>query len=250
MGVAEVPNRVGIHSPKKSSLLAQQLVREIVTEGLVAGDRLAPEAVMGKTYGVGRSTIREALRVLESQGVIRIKTGPGGGPVVAAFDASFLAANIGLHLQLSGATFRDVMRARLVIEPSIAAAAAEHGAGPALDALRETVDHSHAAANSHRLVAESANFHDLVAASSANPFFEYLLLALHRITEPFAQRLRYTGERRERLLEQHEEIIRAIESGDPERAASAMRVDLLDFFEYAEQEAPQLLDESIEWGNI
>ena len=47
MGEADVPNRVGIHSPKKSSLLAQQLVKEIVTEGLVAGDRLAPEAVMG-----------------------------------------------------------------------------------------------------------------------------------------------------------------------------------------------------------
>jgi GntR family transcriptional repressor for pyruvate dehydrogenase complex len=244
------PKGGGIRSPKKSALLAQQIVSEIVSNGLGAGDRLAPEAEMGATYGVGRSTIREALRVLESQGVVKIKTGPGGGPVVAPFDASFLATNIGLHLQLSGATFGDVMRARLVIEPSIAAAAASLGAGPALDALREVIEHSHDATNSVRLVAESANFHDLVAASSANPFFEYLLLALHRITEPFAQRLPYIGERRERLIRHHEQIIRAIESGDDQAAAAAMKEDILEFFDYAEQEAPHLLEEPIEWGNI
>ena len=67
MATAGMPNRVGIQSPKKSALLAQQIVREIVADGLEAGERLAPEAVMGETYGVGRSTIREALRVLESQ---------------------------------------------------------------------------------------------------------------------------------------------------------------------------------------
>ena len=250
MATADMPNRVGIQSPKKSALLAQQIVKEIVADGLKAGERLAPEAVMGETYGVGRSTIREALRVLESQGVIKMKTGPGGGPIVAPFDASFLAANIGLHLQLSGATFRDVMNARLVIEPSIAAAAANHQAEPALLALRSNVDQTNEADDTNRLVGESANFHDLVAVSSANPFFEYLLLALHRITEPFAQRLPYRGERRERLIGHHENIIAAIEAGDPDSAAAAMRADLLEFFDYIEEEAPALLDETIEWAKI
>ena len=119
-----------------------------------------------------------------------------------------------------------------------------------MDDLRATIDQSHEAVNSRRLVGESANFHDLVAASSANPFFEYLLVALHRITEPFAQRLPYNGERRERLLRHHEDIVRAIEAGEPAAAAAAMRADLLEFFDYAEQEAPLLLEEPIEWGNI
>lgn len=251
MAIVEGGARVSIQSQKKSTLLAQKIVNKIVDEGLGEGDRLAPEAEMCDYYGVGRSTIREALRLLENQGVIKIKTGPGGGPIVSGFDAGFLAGNIALHLQLSGATFRDVMNARMVIEPRIAASAAGQGRADAIGALRENVSHSHEASEDRGLlVAESARFHDLVAASSDNPFFEYLLLALHRITEPFAQRLSYHEERRERLIGHHEEILAAIEAGSPEKAAAAMEADLLEFFDYVEQEAPQLFDEPIEWSRI
>ena len=248
--------RAAIQSQKKSALLAQQIVDEIVNDGLVAGDRLPPEAEMSAYYGVGRSTIREALRVLESQGVITIKTGPGGGPVVAPFDAGFLAANIALHLQLSGATFRDVMNARLVIEPAIAGAAAELGDDDTLKALNSIVENSAslpetaAASVRQNLVTDSADFHDIVAAGSGNPFFEYLMMAIHRITEPFAQQLSYAGERRERLVRHHREIVEGIASGDRDVAAGAMRKDLLEFFDYVDQEAPGVLAEKIDWGRI
>ena len=237
-------------------MLAQQLVNEIVSDGLAPGDRLAPEAEMCANYGVGRSTIREALRVLESQGVITIKTGPGGGPVVAPFDAGFLAANIALHLQLSGATFRDVMNARLVIEPAIAGAAAELGDEDTLKVLNSIVENSGGLPDAmdesarQTLVTDSADFHDVVAAGSGNPFFEYLMMAMHRITEPFAQRLPYEGERRERLVRHHGEIVEGIASGDRDVAAGAMRKDLLEFFDYVDQEAPGLLDEKIDWGRV
>ncbi len=242
--------RAPVVSRKKSTVVAQRIVAEIVSSGLTPGERLPPEADMCESYGVGRSTIREALRVLESQGVITIKTGPGGGPIVAPFDAGFLAANMALHLQLSGATFRDVMNARLVIEPAIAGAAAEHGDPHTIKALRAVVEHDHSDADHDTLVSEAGDFHDIVAAGSGNPFFEYLLSALHRITEPFAQRLSYVGERRERLMVHHREIVEAIESGDRDVAAGMMRRDLLEFIDYAEAEVPQLLDELIDWGRV
>lgn len=244
-------DRSAIHSPKKSALVAQQIVSEVMAGGMVAGDRLPAEAVMCERYGVGRSTVREALRILENQGVVTIKTGPGGGPVLTEFDAGFLAANMALHLQLSGATLRDVMSARLVIEPAIAGAAAEVGDAATLATLRKIVAHSRdPEADRQTLVGESADFHDVVAAGSGNAFFEYLLLALHRITEPFAQRLPYEGAGRERLLHDHERILEAIEAGDRDGAAQAMRDDLLDFFDYAEEVAPQLLDEPITWTGV
>lgn len=240
-----------IQTRKKSVLLAQLIVDEIVTSGLSEGDRLAPEAEMCEVYGVGRSTIREALRVLENQGVITIKTGPGGGPVVSAFNAGFLAANIALHLQLSGATFRDVMNARLVIEPRIAAAAAREGRGDAMRELHDAVDSGRdSTVGRDHLVAQSAHFHDLVAASSDNPFFQYLLLALHRITEPFAKRLTYEGERRARLVQHHQDILDAIEARDPAAAEEAMRIDLLEFVDYVDSEAPRLFDEPIQWADV
>lgn len=244
------PGRAPIQARKKSTVVAQRIVGEIIASRLEAGDRLPPEADMCESYGVGRSTIREALRVLENQGVITIKTGPGGGPIVAPFDAGFLAANIALHLQLSGATFRDVINARLVIEPAIAGAAAEHGDEETLKALRAIVDRSLEDPDHDILVSDAGDFHDIVAAGSGNPFFEYLLRALHRITEPFAQRLPYVGDRRHRLVARHAELIEALESGDREVATGMMRRDLLVFIEYVESEAPQLLDEPIDWGRV
>lgn len=243
--------RYSINSPKKSALVAQQIVSEVMGGGMVAGDRLPAEAIMCERYGVGRSTVREALRILENQGVVTIKTGPGGGPMLTEFDAGFLAANMALHLQLSGSTFRDVMNARLVIEPAIAGAAAEKGDEQTLTALRKIVEHSQdTAADRETLVGESADFHDVVAAGSGNAFFEYLLLALHRITEPFAQQLPYEGERRERLVHDHERILAAIEAADRDGAAQAMRDDLLEFLDYAEEFAPRLLDEPITWAGV
>ena len=239
-----------IQGQKKSTVLSHHIVREIVAAELKPGDRLAPEAEMCADYGVGRSTIREALRILENQGVITIKTGPGGGPVVAGFDSGFLAANIALHLQLSGATFRDVMNARLVIEPAIAGAAAEFGDPETLEALEALVAQSHIEQDHDALVKGAGDFHDIVAAGSGNPFFEYLVHALHRITEPFARRLQYQGARRDRLVNHHAQIAEAVARGDRDVASGMMRRDLLEFLEYAEQEVPQLLDEKIDWGRV
>lgn len=241
----------GFQTPKKSNLVAQQIVNEIMTDGRKAGDRLPAEAEMCETYGVGRSTVREALRHLENQGVIRIKTGPGGGPVLVDFDAGFLATNMALHLQLSSATFRDIMNARLVIEPAIAGAAAENHTKETLKALQAVVGHSHDDIEDRdAVVAESGEFHDLVAFASGNPFFEYLMLALHRITEPFVKTLFYPVDRRERLVRDHQRIYDAIASGDRLSATAAMREDLLEFFAYVEEEVPALFDEAIDWSRV
>ena len=250
MNSNEGGSRPAIQSRKKSAVLAQAIVAEIVAGEMKAGDKLASEADMCASYGIGRSTMREALRVLENQGVITIKTGPGGGPVVTPFDAGFLAANVALHLQLSGATFRDIMSARLVIEPAIAGAAAEHGDAETLKTLEAIVESGHGDPDRDTLVAGAADFHDVVAAGSGNPFFEYLMMALHRITEPFARRMQYEGDWRERLLVHHAGIVEAIKSGDRDVAAGMMRMDLLDFFNYVEQEYPQLLDEKIDWAQV
>lgn len=246
----ETPVRDLFQGRKKSAVLAHYIVNEIVAQEMSAGDRLPAEAEMCAEYGVGRSTIREALRVLESQGVITIKTGPGGGPVVTPFDTAFLAANIALHLQLSGGTFRDIMDARMVIEPAIAGAAAERSDPELAERLMAVVDRCGEGAGHDGLIAGAADFHDLVAEGSGNPFFIYLMQAFHRITEPFALRLSYEGERRDRLVAHHAAIAEAIASGDRDVATDMMRQDLLEFFDYVEQEAPQLLGERIDWGRV
>src|SRR5262249_32700102 len=75
--------RTLVSRPKKTAMfLAQRIVAEIADRDLAAGSPLPAERDMLEDYGVARGTLREALRFLEIQGVITIKTGPGGGPLV------------------------------------------------------------------------------------------------------------------------------------------------------------------------
>lgn len=241
----------GFQTQKKSALVAQQIVNEIVEESMEVGDRLPAEAEMGEHYGVGRSTVREALRQLESQGVLRIKTGPGGGPVVREFDASFLAANMALHLQLSGARFRDVIDALSVIEPAIAGATAERRDPEILKGLEETMAViNDSSIDSNALITAAATFHDLLASGANNPFFEHLMQAIHHISEPFARRLGYDGGNREQLVSDHQRLFDAIVAGDRVQATNATRQRLLAFTTYVEAEVPHLLDEPVDWGRL
>ena len=75
---------VGSRPPKAAMLVAQRIVRDIVRGGLRPGDVLPPERAMLATYETGRGTLREALRLLEFQGVITLRPGPRGGPVPGA----------------------------------------------------------------------------------------------------------------------------------------------------------------------
>ena len=80
---------------------------------------------MLEKYQVGRASLREALRILEVQGIIAIRPGPGGGPMVAPFDSMNFARMTTLYLHLVGATYREVLEARIIMEPVMARLAAQ-----------------------------------------------------------------------------------------------------------------------------
>ena len=73
---------------KIPDILARRILRAIVDGRLEAGARLPAEAEMLASFGVGRASLREALRILETHGLIRIKSGPRGGPVVTELSES------------------------------------------------------------------------------------------------------------------------------------------------------------------
>src|SRR4051812_15785186 len=81
---------------KTSESVARDIARDIIEARLTTGDALPPETAMLQQYGVSRESLREALRLLEVQGLISIRRGPGGGPVVGTVDP----ANIGRVLTL------------------------------------------------------------------------------------------------------------------------------------------------------
>src|SRR5690242_18332590 len=101
-----------VRVPKAAELVAGHLRRLIVRGVLRDGEALPHEPVLTQQFGVSRPTLREALGVLESQRLIRVHRGSGGGAHVQAPDADVVARYAGLVLEFRHATLQDVLLAR------------------------------------------------------------------------------------------------------------------------------------------
>src|SRR5699024_9522175 len=121
---------------KVSSTIAREIVREIAHDHLAPGARLESESVMLERYQVARASLREALRILEVHGLVRMKPGPGGGPVVSEVDSRDFGRMATLFFQVLDIRFAELVEARLILEPLVARLAAERHDAEDNDELR------------------------------------------------------------------------------------------------------------------
>ena len=106
--------------PKAAETAAAELRRQIVSGRLKPGDKLHPENVLQTEFDISRPTMREALRILESESLITISRGKHGGARVISIDLGAAARQAGVYLQIEGTTLQDVWQARTIIEPPAA----------------------------------------------------------------------------------------------------------------------------------
>src|SRR3982751_2512088 len=199
-----------LRASKVSHMVAAAIVEDIVTQGLEPGDRLPAEAAMLERFKVGRASIREGLRLLETYGVISIRPGQHGGPVVAELDASDLGRTLSLFLRLKGATYRDVIQARLVIEPVMARLAAERQHPEQIAKLKQVVEREKTASIDEYLP-HANEFHYTVNGASGNPVLDLLGQSLRTLyTERLTGRGLFPKEARPRVRSVHETIAEAI----------------------------------------
>ncbi len=236
--------------PKTAMLLAQQIVADINQRGNRVGDRLPPERLMLEEYNVGRGTLRESLRFLELQGVIRLRPGPGGGPVVQQPDSTALATSLTLLLQFENAPFRTIAESRVGLEPIMARLAAERMGDEQLADLKASVDTMKLHLGDQRVfLEENKRFHDVIAHGSGNAMFGYLIDALLDILDGSAIGIDYPEVRREAVQEAHAQIYEAIAARDPLAATEAMSDHIDQYMRYAERKFPDVLDEPITWAH-
>jgi DNA-binding FadR family transcriptional regulator len=126
--------------PKMAELVAQQLRRQIVRGELAENDALPSESELMTQFGVSRPTLREAFRVLESEGLISVRRGAHGGARVQLPNGDTAARYAGLVLEHRGATLEDVYDARNILEPPCAALLARKRTQADLTRLRATHD--------------------------------------------------------------------------------------------------------------
>jgi GntR family transcriptional repressor for pyruvate dehydrogenase complex len=226
--------------------IARKLVSEIRRRRLRPGTQLAAEHRMVEEFGVSRATVREALRFLELQGVLRIKAGSGGGPVVSAPGADHLASALSLHLQFADASFRSVVEARCSIYPVLVAEAAANASREDIATLHESIARIHSGARDPDLFREEARrFMSLIATASGNRVLANLVEALHRMSGETSAW--WDEKQRRSALRSYERIIGAIENGESEEARRIMAESMAAALRSWERAAPDELKQPVAW---
>jgi DNA-binding FadR family transcriptional regulator len=235
-------------TPKTSELIARELAAYIVDNDLPAGTRLPNERDMLASLGVGRTTLREALRNLETRGVIRIRAGRQGGPVVRRPRAEDLSDALSLILQFEKASLSEVLHARAAIEPTTARLAAQLATADQLATLRSTIDTMLEQADDQSVfLRENQMFHLTVAEASGSSVLRIFAESLSSIADGVRAGITYTGRRRRAVAAAHLRILEALEAKDPDAADAAMREHLTEAGNFWQAKYAHLYGAPVRW---
>ena len=226
---------VEIAPVRKRDTLPEQIVRQLV--GLVRsgqlnpGDRLPAERTLAEEFGVGRPTLREALRALQLLGILDIRH--GGGVFVAELEPDTLLGPLHLFLSLDRHNLGTILQARKVIEGALLAFVAktiDDSVIQKLEAnlarLRRVVDESRQgsidAAHFNKLAQE---FRATLEEAVGNPILIRAAKSLDLLSEATRDRLAQAGSL-DRLLENHRRLLEALISHDPSAAQNALEAHI------------------------
>jgi GntR family transcriptional repressor for pyruvate dehydrogenase complex len=205
--------------------VAERLLALLSSGQLKPGDRLPPERELARRLNVGRTTVREALKLLTLSGLLEAKRGQG--TFVGHNFSESLADQIEWSMLLSQRDFENLFEVRRALEVLAARLAAER-AHPADKAAIEvtcdllTVDTEDAASH----VEVDLAFHQAIARASHNELLERLMFSMHGFLRGYILRSNEATESPLSTLQEHEAVCQAIQAGDPDDAEQAMREHL------------------------
>lgn len=219
-----------------SVVVAQKLRDAIVSGELAPGTMLPSEKELGARLGVGRSTLREALRILQAQGLLtgadRVTT---QRPCVVDDQAVGCAAlALDTVLRLGKVGLEDLVQFRVLLEGAVVRAAARSSEPDRHRAARKALEAMKAAEDIEDFRAADIEFHLALAHASGNTAYPLVLLTLRTaISKHLDERLESASEPQQvfgDLCTEHEQILLAIERGEPERAHALIESHIHNFY--------------------
>jgi len=234
---------------KRSESIARTLVERITSSNMKDGDSLESEIVMMEELNTGRGSLREAFRILELSGILEVRTGPTGGPIVRNPDISNFGGMWSLFLRMNGCTYRELMEANILMVPQIAAIGAQKRNPEHLAALRAAVDleSTISPSDGRGYMAAHAAFFDAIARLLDNGSIYLYLRGNHWITSNLFPEVVRVGEVQDEVVEAHRHIVKAIGEGNARRAESLMRKHLEMSLEYCERNFGTMIDQPVRW---
>jgi GntR family transcriptional repressor for pyruvate dehydrogenase complex len=243
-------NLEGLRPVSKASLsdkIVDQITDLISRDVLKPGERLPSERDLCTMFGVGRTSVREALRSLSVMGILDGRVGEG--TFVCDNSSKYLEKSMQWGLLLDRKTVQDLIETRLMLETETASLAAQRatpadvrGIGAALAAMEDSIDAD------DRFLEHDLSFHLLMARATQNPILNNLLTMIRTylqewikgsLAEPTSREK--TGRARKSLAE-HREIFNALQHGDEEGCRKAMKTHIIsssvDLRSHVDSESP------------
>jgi DNA-binding FadR family transcriptional regulator len=213
-----------IHRANVYELVAERLIADISEHRLAPGEQLPTERELTERFGVGRSSVREALRKLESYGIIHAH---GKGQFVIGSEAEVMVPAVIMLLSLGHASLGEVHELRRILEVNMAPLAARRRQSEDLNAMRRANRAMRASMPAPQAtMAADLDFHAAIAAASHNRAIAATATALWTAL----QRAQQTYHVSEQAIAQHDRIIEAIAASDP-KAARLRAAEHVDWIE-------------------
>jgi GntR family transcriptional repressor for pyruvate dehydrogenase complex len=210
---------------KKTRLYEEMVgqLHQLIDDGkLKAGDRLPSERELAETFRVSRSSVREAIKTLENEGMVISR--PGSGTFITAVNVEAIIPPLASLLSRGKDALVDLFEMRCLVEPSIAALAAERATPADILRLKEICSEQEQQINRDTSAVDSdAAFHLTIGRATHNAALQRLVASIVEILKPIREKSLQTPGRAHKSLASHREILVAIERHDPELARQAMQ---------------------------
>ena len=207
-------------------LISKKLKEMIVEKNLKPGDRLPSEGELAVMFGVGRSTVREAVKLLIADNIVEIHRGRG---TFITESPGLKNDPLGLHFANSNKLLQNLLESRLLIEPQIARLAAQRATSENLYRLGQAIEEMETAEriNGLEYPSRDVDFHTAVAECTQNDVLKRILpLICESIREGYLETMNVPGTH-QRAIAAHIRIFEAIRDKNPDVAAEEARRHIL-----------------------
>jgi len=213
-----------------SDMVASEIRKMVEDAGFGPGDKIYSENELTRALEVSRTSVREAIRILEVQGLLTVQQGKG---IFVRDSAEERTEALGRWIQSHSDNLFEIFEIRILIEPDCAARAARYADEGEIAEMRESLrrfeDHC-ARSAIQGAIAQDKHFHNLIARASRNRTLHVLMSTFTRtLNEGWITSLSLPG-RQIKTISEHRAILDAIEAHDADQAHRSMKIHLQNAF--------------------
>lgn len=232
--------------------VVEQIQEAIIDGRLTAGDKLPAERELKEMLQTSRSTLREALRVLEQKGLIEIKLGTGGGAVVRSLTSDQVAESLDLLIRSQKVSLNHLAEFRESIEGNVVALAAERICREDVEQLNQLLDQAgdcveHGTDELEEFLRVDRELHMLLAKITRNPVYISILKTVHDNIHRYYERFLTMDDRemRENYIDLRE-IVQTVTQGQTEKARKLAQSHVWRFTRYMKRQAQTIAPGQVE----